>query len=486
MHNRRVSGTSKNDADVIVIGAGGTGLAAAVAAAERGARVTLLEKHSPGGNTAMAMGLLAADSPLQKRMCLSATTDEVFRMAMEYSHWRIDPRIVRAFVNKSGDTIRWLEEKGLELKELPSMFPGQTFRTWHCIDALKATGPALVKTLRKSCEDLGVRLLTRCPARKLLVGEKGAVLGVLAEREGREMKLLAKSVVIATGGYGGSKDLLKKYFPAYEDTMRYWGTPHVTGDGLLMAVDAGASTEGLGTLMVHPHSYPGPAHITALAIQPSTLWVNKNGIRFADEALTFHYVECGNAINRQPGKCVFTLLDEAIKDKIAEEGVLTLGLRETGVFAGGKLRGVDKELQSQVQKGVKIAESWEEIARWLGTTPETLKATIEEYNGFSDRGYDATFGKDRRYLQALRKPPFYAIKCYLSFLTTLGGIKINERMEVLDGQDNPIPGLYAGGDTTGGWQGDTYCMPLSGSALGYAVNSGRIAAENAVNFALEK
>jgi len=124
----------------------------------------------------------------------------------------------------------------------------------------------------------------------------------------------------------------------------------------------------------------------------------------------------------------------------------------------------------------------DEIDKWVGDSPNKVKSMIEEYNTFCDHGHDKAFAKDQRYLQALRTPPYYAIKCHLSFLTTLGGIKINHRMEVLDTQDKPIPGLYAGGDVAGDWTADTYCMYLAGNAFSFAVNSGRIAAESAIKF----
>jgi fumarate reductase flavoprotein subunit len=134
----------------------------------------------------------------------------------------------------------------------------------------------------------------------------------------------------------------------------------------------------------------------------------------------------------------------------------------------------------KVEPHVKISDSWEEIAGWMGADPKILEKTIDEYNDGCDRGYDPVFSKDRRYLAPLRTPPYYAIKSNSDYLDTIGGIKINERMEVLDRQGEPIPGLYAAGVVAGGWQGETYCVVLSGAASGFAVNSGRIAAENAI------
>ena len=115
----------------------------------------------------------------------------------------------------------------------------------------------------------------------------------------------------------------------------------------------------------------------------------------------------------------------------------------------------------------------------MGATPKVLKETIKEYNASCDHGYDELMSKDRDYLFPLRTPPFYALKCYQGFLGTIGGIKINHHMQVLNHDDDPIPGLYAVGCAAGGWESDTYCLALSGSAFGFALNSGRIAGENA-------
>ena len=149
--------------------------------------------------------------------------------------------------------------------------------------------------------------------------------------------------------------------------------------------------------------------------------------------------------------------------------------------------GFEKELRKRAEEdgaAIKISDSWDEIANWIGADPKVLKATIDEYNSFCDQGYDEIFAKERRYLLPLRSAPYYALRGMPVFLDTLGGIRINENMEVLDNQDNPIPGLYAAGVTTSGWESETYCGDLSGSAFGFAINSGRIAGENAVKFAL--
>ena len=177
------------------------------------------------------------------------------------------------------------------------------------------------------------------------------------------------------------------------------------------------------------------------------------------------------------------MFDSNIIRRIREDGVLKCGIPEAGIFAGARLIDIEKELQAEVHKGgVKISNTWDEIAKWMNISPESLKTTVTEYNHFCESGYDEIFDKDRRYLKPLHNPPYYAVRCHLSFLDTVGGIKINHRMEVLDSNNNAIPGLYAGGNSAGGWQSDTYCIILAGSTLGFAVNSGRIAGENAAKY----
>jgi fumarate reductase flavoprotein subunit len=250
-----------------------------------------------------------------------------------------------------------------------------------------------------------------------------------------------------------------------------------------MAIEAGAATEGLGGMLLHPHYYNGPVRVDAIAQEPCTMWVNKKGERFTDETITFRATECGNAINRQLDKCAYVLLDKSIKKRIEREGFLRGGMHGVDEITGTEMSHLHEVLVKETEKGdIKISDSWNDIAEWMDVLPEVLNKTVREYNRFCDKGYDEVFNKERRYLQALLEPPYYAIKCFVSCLDTIGGIKINQHMEVLNNQDNPIRGLYAGGDTVGGWESDTYCILLPGSAFGFAINSGRIAGENAFKY----
>jgi len=468
--------------DIVVVGGGGSGLSAALAAAEKGAKCLVLEKRGKvGGNTVFAEGFFAAESPAQKRMMIDARRDELFQIAMDYCHWTLNPRIIRAFIDKSGDTVRWLEEKGVRFR-LPPMYPNQVPLVWHCPDKDgKKGGKFVVETLLKECQKIGVKLLCGTAAKKILVSKTGAVTGVVATANKAEITINARCVIIATGGYAGNKRLMRKYCPEYTEKIFCHGLPHV-GDGLKMVMQIGGATEGLGIIQtggpfVGAKAYEA-TNVSGIAGEPLTMWVNKRGERFTNEVITFQPFECANAILRQPEKIIFSLFDDAIKRHILQYGM------EKGMGLGGgypvHIKDLGKDLQKQVDEGkVKIANTWDEIAHYIGANPEILRATINEYNDCCDREYDNIFVKDRRYLRAIRTSPFYAIECHIGMLGTIGGIKINHNMQVLNQLGSAITGLYAVGVDTGGWEDKTYNVRLSGSTFGFALDSGRIAGENA-------
>jgi fumarate reductase flavoprotein subunit len=475
LNTRKVRNVENIETDVVVIGGGGTGLAAAIAAAEKGAKVLVLEKRQvPGGNSVFPEGLFAVDSPLQKRMNIDARSDDFFKLAMNFSHYKINPRIIRAFINKSGDTIRWLEEKGVEFGFVSRSDSHKNIQTFH----IPRGGAAeLIEALVKNCEKLGLRILLETAAEQIITGPSQEITGVLATTGEKKIKIAARSVVIASGGYAGNKKLMNQYCPSYVKEAHLHGLPHM-GDGLLMATKIGAATEGLGILHNSAPYYPWSHDLWVLAQEPQTLWVNKWGERFIDETVGFNHFESVNPVAGQPGNIAYTLFDEKAKRSIIEIGFVK-GLGKDNM-PGKKLPDLDGKLKSEAEKGrLKIADSWKDIAEWLGADPDILKATINEYNYACDRGLDRVFGKDAKYLTALHTPPYYAIKTYVRIISTIGGIRINQKMEALDQQDKPIPGLFAGGTDAGGWETDTYNLNLPGMAYGFAINSGRIAGENA-------
>ncbi len=490
-------------ADIVIIGGGGAGLSAALTAFERGCKsVVLLEKQpSPGGSTVMAHDIFGVESPVQKRAWFDTSRDEMFKTHMEWTHWTVNPRIVRAFIDKSGDTIAWLEGLGLNFRLMP-MYPNQSPLIRHSIEG---RGIKLIKVLRENAESRGLKLLTRTRAKKILRAESGEVTGVLAENADGEITIGAKTVIITTGGYGGNREMLKKYYPHYKESMTYDPPRTNTGDGIVMAIEAGADTAGLGALNLHgpaflprsgadmmeiddaldAHGNPLKLPIMMASLEPDTIWVNKLGERFTDEGRILQFFAHGYSVVRQPEGIGYTIYDSELVRLKEKEGIYCQpapGWHPHDTYCNNfPLPGFERELSKGNDK-IKIADSWDEIAVWMGADPAALKATVDEYNVACDQGYDPLFNKDRKYLRPLRKPPFYAIEGHAMIADTVGGIKINEKMEVIDTEGRPIPGLLAAGTTTGEWEAEAYDYHLTGHLVGFAINSGRIAGETAMAY----
>jgi fumarate reductase flavoprotein subunit len=230
-----------------------------------------------------------------------------------------------------------------------------------------------------------------------------------------------------------------------------------------------------------PKLGPGDAQLVGLMRQPY-LWVNQQGKRFFNEGIG-NYPFRGNALAGQKGGYAYLIIDGNTKKYVEQSGLDTgAGL----VFAGTKLVDLNEDFRRAINNGnenVFVAASLEELANKIGVRPIVLQETVDEYNRFCKKGHDGLFAKNPRYLQPVKDPKFYSLKIFPQFLGTIGGIKINERMEVLDEHGKPVPGLYAGGyDAAGGLYGDTYNLFLPGGSLGFALNSGRIAGENALKY----
>ena len=227
----------------------------------------------------------------------------------------------------------------------------------------------------------------------------------------------------------------------------------------------------------------------SICLEPTMIWVNSKGERFTDEATAINHFESVNALLQQPEKICYSLFDEKVKNLI-DDKIKKKVLNFRGLLNRAKPDDppdLNTELIQESTKGrIKISDSLEEIAYWIGVEPTVLKSTINDYNSFCLKGYDEHFLKDSEHLIPLSYPPYYAMICYPVFLTTIGGITTNHRMEVLDNQQNPIKGLYSAGNDVGGWQPSTYNALLSGSTFGFALNSGRIAGENAAAYFFEK
>jgi fumarate reductase flavoprotein subunit len=466
--------------DIVVIGAGAGGLTAAVAAAEKGAKVLLLESRNVlGGNAIFANGFLAAESDLQKRNGIEARPDELFKRMMAFSHWRLNTRLVRTLIFKSGETVDWLEEQGIKFElSTPAVPPGG--RMPLIVFPFRVAGPGrtgagVVKILVKRCEELGVQVYRNARAKHLHVSA-GKISGVnVLTKDNREINIAAGAAVVSTGGFIANKELMKQLLPPFSDAddLYIGGLPH-QGDGIVMAREIGAAIPQQAAYELSVNRFPWSTYVFLILKQPSAIWVNKYGERFADEGS----FESNNTMWMQPGKITYTLFDEKIKQLASQQPLAGMDSQIVGDNPWPKF---DDDLKLKVDTGrIKIADSWEEIAGWMGLAPEVLNSTIAEYNTGCESGNDF-FGKEKKNMMPLSTPPYYAIRPCVNVLVTHGGIKINEHTEVIDTGNNVIPGLFAAGVETAGTDENVY-GGLGGHSFGFSINSGRIAGDNAAGF----
>ena len=475
------------ETDVVVIGSGAAGMTAAVAAAEGGARVLVFEKQrSLGGTTNFLHGTFAAESDMQRERFIDFSRDEAFGLIMDYSHWRADPRLVRAIVDESGPTIRWLQDRGVVFTDATINMLGSP-RTYHVV---KGKGEAIIKALVLRARDMGVGILPGVPVTGLLK-EGGRIVGVLADDDGREVEVACRAVMVATGGFANNKEWIKKFcdFDLGVDLVPIGNTGKM-GDGIRMAWEVGAAEEGVEVLEIFRVVPVGAEFSTyselEMACTQPDLWVTSSGRRFCDETIGYWDTHIGNANARAGGKKGYTwsVLDDSIIQRIMEDG-LTKNI-SVEFLPGYRPQNILKEIEVAIENGsteVVAADSVETLAEKMGIEPAVLKATVDEYNAFCANHHDDLFAKDRKYLRPLTGPRYYAVKGRTVFLGTMGGIRINENTEVLDKQEAVIPGLYAGGFDAGGMYGDSY--PIKGSsglASAFALGSGRIAGRNILRY----
>ncbi|MHB8105451.1 MAG: FAD-dependent oxidoreductase [Dehalococcoidales bacterium] len=473
------------ETDVVVVGSGAAGLAAALTAAEGGAKVIVFEKErSPGGTSNFFEGTFAVESDMQRERYITYSKDEAFKNIMEYSHWIANPRLVRAIVNESGATISWLQREGVVFLDATINMPDSP-RTYHVI---KGKGEAVVKTLTMKAKEKGADIRLGTPIKRL-IKQGDRIRGVIAEDNGEEVQIDAKVVIIASGGYANNKEWIKKYTGFDLDVnLIPVGNIDKMGDGIRMAWEIGAGEEGKSLLELYRVGPIAPefamgGQIEIVTIQPD-LWVNPRGERFCDESVAFYDSSVGNANAKNKEGFTYTIFDEAALQRMLEKGIDKNP--NVSNLPGSKPTDINRELKAALERGtteIFQADSIEDLAVKMNVNPAVLKSTIDEYNAFCDKKHDDLFAKDVKYLHAIIGPKYYAVKARTIFLGTMGGIKINEKTEVVDKREAVIPGLYAAGYDAGGMYGDSYPIKCSsGMASSFALNSGRIAGKSALKY----
>ena len=471
--------------DIIVIGSGVAGLAAALTAAEGGAKVTVFEKQrSPGGTSNFFEGTFAVESDMQRERYITYSRDEAFKNIMEYSHWLANPRLVRAIVNESGASIAWLQNQGVVFTDATINMPDSP-RTYHVV---KGKGEAIIKILTTKAKEKGADIKLATPVKRILK-QGDRITGVAAEADGEEIQVSARAVIIASGGYANNKEWIKK-FTGFDLGVNLVPVGNVdkTGDGIRMAWEAGAAEEGKSLLELYRVGPMEPdfamgSQIEYTVVQPG-LWVNPRGERFCDESIAFYDSSVGNANARYKEGYTYSVFNDAVVQRMIERGIDKNVV--IGVPPGSKPTDFYRELKAAEARGTKeifAADSVEELAGKMGVSPAVLKATVDEYNSFCEKHHDDLFAKDPKYLWPIKGPRYYAVKARTIFLGTMGGIKINEKTEVIDKKEAVIPGLYAAGFDAGGMYGDSYAIRnASGLSSAFALNSVRIAGKNALKY----
>lgn len=449
-------------ADVIIVGAGGAGFAAATEALENGATVIILEKNEMiGGNTARAGGTLNAPDPERQSKMNPPVEDSVelfIKNTLEAGDFKADPELVRVLCSHALEARHWLTDHGTKWTEMVYQTIGGLWpRSLDEKDKIAYNG--FVAPLAKKVAELGGKVVLNCKAESLTKNDAGKVTGVIAfdTKNGQEYRFTAKNaVILATGGYAASAELVKKYNGL--SGLPTSNAPTSTGDGIKMGTAAGAATEGMEYIQIHPHGNPvtGGLQSHFAGVIKNSIYVNKNGKRFVEESGRRDVIS--NATIAQPGQIMYSIFDS-----------------EGGFYAGVKEL-PPAELENLTSKGyLYVGGSLDELAKKAGIDPEGLKATVARYNELVAAGKDTDFEKDEVELP-IGKAPFYCVPLSPTLHHTMGGLKINTEAQVLREDGSVIAGLYAAGEVTGGIHGSNR---VGGNALTDGVVFGRIAGKNA-------
>ena len=501
---KKVAGITKGSADLIIVGAGGAGLSAAVTAKDLGVKNVLVLEKMPviGGNTLRcASAFNAADPDRQKALPMTETLKEAVVKAInekpvseEHAKLMADVKakyeaylksgsktlfdcpewhalqtynggdkvgqipLIRQYSNNVLDTLHWMQSKGSPVMDRVSQGAGALWQRTHQLDA--PAGLGLIDPLYQAAVKQGVNFKLGMRVQDLILNDKGRVIGVTAtDKVGNKYEFTSKDgVILATGGYSQYKEMRQKSAPHLTSEMVSTNQPGATGDGIIIATRHGADTTGMNYVQVYPLATPGTGALQGRARKMSGLDdvidVNKNGERFVKEdARRDEFVA---AIKKQPGGVVYDINDSSIVKP---------------------LNSFNEDVETLVSIGrIYKADSLADLAKQLGMPADKLEATVAEFNKMVEAKKDPKFGR-KLFDRPIVKPPFYATPRAPSIHHTMGGLQISTNAQVLDKNGKPIPGLYAAGEVTGGIHGSNR---LGGNATADVLTFGRIAAKSAV------
>ena len=503
VENDAAAEDSTVDADVVVVGAGGAGMTAAITAAAEGKSVVILESQSMvGGNSVRATGGMNAGKTVyqdENEFGESAGVEKTLKTAAEKyadnetitalaktvsEQWAAyqanptgyfdsvelmeldtmiggkginDPELVETLCANSADAIDWLDEHGITLHNVSSFGGASVKRIHRPVNAEGKTvsvGSYMIPLLQENCEKAGVKMMLDTTATEILTDANGAAVGVKATgASGETVTVNAKAVVLATGGFGANLDMVVKYKPELKGFMTT-NAPGIQGQGIEMAQAIGAATVDMDQIQIHPTVEANTAALITEGLRgDGAILINEEGQRFIDEVGTRDVASAAEIA--QTGSYSWLVVDQAMAD-------------------------ASSVIQGYIKKGYTVTGStYEELGKAMGVDAAAFAETMEKWNGYVEAKNDPDFGRTS-FANPLNTAPYYAVKVTAGVHHTMGGLKINANTEVLNEKGEVIPGLFAAGEVTGGVHG---ANRLGGNAVADFTVFGRIAGAAASDYA---
>ena len=503
VENDAAAEDSTVDADVVVVGAGGAGMTAAITAAAEGKSVVILESQSMvGGNSVRATGGMNAGKTVyqdENEFGESAGVEKTLKTAAEKyadnetitalaktvsEQWAAyqanptgyfdsvelmeldtmiggkginDPELVETLCANSADAIDWLDEHGITLHNVSSFGGASVKRIHRPVNAEGKTvsvGSYMIPLLQENCEKAGVKMMLDTTATEILTDANGAAVGVKATgASGETVTVNAKAVVLATGGFGANLDMVVKYKPELKGFMTT-NAPGIQGQGIEMAQAIGAATVDMDQIQIHPTVEANTAALITEGLRgDGAILINEEGQRFIDEVGTRDVVSAAEIA--QTGSYSWLVVDQAMAD-------------------------ASSVIQGYIKKGYTVTgATYEELGKAMGVDAAAFAETMEKWNGYVEAKNDPDFGRTS-FANPLNTAPYYAVKVTAGVHHTMGGLKINANTEVLNEKGEVIPGLFAAGEVTGGVHG---ANRLGGNAVADFTVFGRIAGAAASDYA---
>ena len=443
--------------DVVVVGSGGAGLAAAIQACDEGAKVLVVEKMSTiGGNTIKAsVGMNAAETRFQKLKGIEDSKELFYQESLKGGQFKNNQVLLREFVERAPQAVEWLAEHDIELSDI-TITGGMSIDRTHRPADRSAVGGFLISGLVKNLNKRNIDVMLDTSVTQIRY-EQGAVQGVeLLNDENEVLTINAKSVIVATGGFSANRDMVVKYRPELDGfvTTNHKGA---TGGGIAILQNIGADTVDMGEIQIHPTVEQTTSYLISEAIRGGgAILVNQAGKRFFNEMETRDKVSA--QIIAQPEKYAYVVFDEQVRlnNKAADE---------------------------YIARGFVIsAESPRELANKLEMDFHAFLATLETYNVAVDKQHDAEFGRTTAMRHPINQGPFYAIRIAPGVHHTMGGVTINTETCVLDSQKQTLNGAFAAGEVVGGIHGGNR---IGGNAVADIIIFGILAGRNAARFSMK-